>query len=303
MTFDPNAQLDTSQVNDQRGRGGLSTGGIVVGGGGIGLLLTVIILLVNAFGGAGQSGSISPDGGLTNLDGRSAGSGSAAETSLAESCRTGADANARDDCRIVGYVNSIQKYWSDDYARRGARYSPAKTTFFSGAVRTGCGPASSQVGPFYCPADKNVYIDLGFFNELKSRFGASAGSFAQGYVIAHEYGHHIQNLQGTLARAQDGDTGPQSNAVRVELQADCYAGVWARHATQTGFLLPLTDENIRDALNAAETVGDDRLQKQTQGRVNQETWTHGSAAQRQKWFKAGYESGDSGACNTFRGTV
>ena len=301
MTFDPNARLDTSQVSDQRGRGGLTTGRIVVGGGGLGLLLTVIILVVNALGG-GDTGSIPSDGGLNNLDGKSAGS-AAANTSLEESCRTGADANERDDCRIVGYVNSIQKYWSDEYARRGAGYTPAKTTFFTSAIRTGCGPASSQVGPFYCPPDRSVYIDLGFFDDLKRRFGATAGSFAQGYVIAHEYGHHIQNSQGTLARAQDGDTGPQSNAVRVELQADCYAGVWANHATQTGFLLPLTDENIRDALNAAASVGDDRIQKQVQGRVNPESWTHGSAVQRQKWFKAGYDNGDIGACNTFRGDV
>jgi predicted metalloprotease len=306
MTFDPNAQLDTSQISDQRGRGGggggLSTGGLVVGGGGIGLVLTVILLVVNALGGGG-TGSLPLDTGLTGLDGQSAGTSDTENTSLAETCRTGADAEARDDCRIVGYVNSIQKFWTDEYARHNARYRPAKTTFFTGAVRTGCGGATSDVGPFYCPPDTSVYIDLGFFNDLRSRFGAKGGPFAQGYVIAHEYGHHVQNMQGTLAKSQDGESGPQSNAVRVELQADCYAGVWAHHATTTGFIAKLTDEQIADALNAAAAVGDDRIQKRAQGRVTPHTWTHGSAEQRQKWFTTGYQTGDIEACDTFRGRV
>jgi predicted metalloprotease len=218
-------------------------------------------------------------------------------------CQTGQDANERLDCRMVGYVNSIQDYWTDEYASRGQTYQPAVTTLFQGSVNTGCGNATSQVGPFYCPADQNVYIDIGFFDVLSSQYGASAGSLAQGYVVAHEYGHHIQNLQGTLERSQDGSTGPQSSAVRVELQADCFAGVWAGNAVDTELLEPLTESEVRDALSAAAAVGDDRIQEAATGRVNPESWTHGSAAQRQAWFSTGYREGTPDACDTFSGRL
>jgi predicted metalloprotease len=298
MSFRDDAELDTSQVEDRRGSGGvigsIPGGSITVGGGGIGLILLIAALLlgVNPFGGSSTS---SPYSGLNGQ--------TADNANLAQNCRTGADANAREDCRIVAYVNSVQKYWSDEFARRGSRYTPAQTVFYSGATQTGCGPASSEVGPFYCPVDKRVYIDLGFFDELRTRFGAQGGSLAQGYVIAHEYGHHIQDVMGTLASHSDNRTGPQSESVRTELQADCYAGVWARHAVDTGYLNPITDAQINDALNAAAAVGDDRIQKETQGRVNPERWTHGSSEQRQRWFKTGYQGGDPSNCDTFRGSI
>jgi len=289
MSFDPNAPLDPSEVRDVRGSGGGWGGrGLALGGGGgLGIVLLVVYLLLGGnpadLGGAGVApGAVSyPD-----------------NSNLSQECHNGADANQNEDCRIVGYVDSIQKYWSDEFEQSGSHYQGSQTVLFTGQLETGCGTASAEVGPFYCPTDKYVYLDLGFFDELKSRFGAKGGSFAQGYVVAHEYGHHVQDQLGALSSAssQQGSTG---QSVRTELQADCYAGVWAKHAASTGFLQPLTQSDINDALDAAAAVGDDRIQKEFQGQVTPETWTHGSSAQRQKWFTTGYQTGDMKACDTF----
>jgi predicted metalloprotease len=297
MRFRKGARLDTSQVSDARGRGG---GGrtIAVGGGGLGVVGLLVLVLLQVLGGGGAAGD------LGALDDQTAGSGPGnGNSSLADDCQTGQDANTREDCRVVGYVNSIQRYWSDRFQADGKRYQLSTTVFFDGSVDTGCGTATSDVGPFYCPADRHVYIDLGFFDDLRSKLGAQGGPFAQAYVLAHEYGHHVQDLEGILDRVGKDREGPQSASVRSELQADCLAGVWAKHATATGFLEGLTKADIADGLDAAAAVGDDRIQQRYQGRVDRETWTHGSAAQRQHWFTTGYTSGTPGSCDTWSGSV
>ena len=295
MSFNTGAKLDPSQVEDVRGSRIGGRGLMVGGGGGIGIIVALVWVLL---GGSPQTGQTV--GGLVD---QTVGGGveqpGPASSALA-ACQTGADANASEDCRIVGYVNSIQAYWTDEFATSGQQYVLARTRFFTDQISTGCGTASSASGPFYCPADRFVYIDLGFFDELRSKFGAQGGPFAQAYILAHEYGHHVQDLFGTLSggTSQEGAAG---QSVRTELQADCYAGVWASNAAATGYLAPLTNANIADALDAASAVGDDRIQQETQGQVNPETWTHGSSAQRQKWFTAGYKTGSPDGCDTFSG--
>ena len=288
MSFNDNVQLDPSQVQDRRGMGT----GVKVGGGiGGGLVLLIAILL-----------GVNPNllGGLT--DGGSAGQ----SQGTAPACATGADADARLDCRITGTVNSLNAFWPGYLKQYNVQYPRPEAVIFKGATSTGCGAASSEVGPFYCPTDTTAYFDPGFFQELVDRFGSSGGPLAQEYVVAHEFGHHVQNLLGDLGRAQQDPQGPESGSVRTELQADCYAGLWAKYASTTAdpatgqpYLEPLTQQDVNDALSAAASVGDDRIQKAATGRVSPEGWTHGSSEERQRWFARGYQSGDIKQCDTF----
>jgi predicted metalloprotease len=290
MSFDPGSQLDPSQIQDRRGVGGRT---VAVGGGGLGIVGLIIGLIV-AFSGGGNSSAVQDAlNQLSGLNGQQAGN-TGTSGNVASKCRTGADAQRSEDCRIVGYVNSIQSYWGKTI--RG--YTVIPTVFFSGSTETGCGEATSEVGPFYCPADKQVYIDLGFFQDLQTRFGAKGGPFAEAYVLAHEYGHHVQDLQGTLNSGSSA-TGAEGQSVRTELQADCYAGVWAAHAVDTGYLTQVSQGDIATALDAAAAVGDDRINPS----ASSETWTHGSSAERQHWFTTGYQTGQPPRCDTFHGSI
>jgi uncharacterized protein len=293
MRFNRRARLDTSRIRDRRGARGRS-GGVVAGG--LGGLLLVVVALVTGIdpsvvlgGGGGDSSLQAPaDGGLAE-------------------CRTAADVEQDADCRFVVVENSVQDFWEREFGERGARYSTATFTAFSGQVATGCGTASSQVGPFYCPADAGVYLDLGFFDVLRSRLGAQGGDFAEAYVIAHEFGHHVQNLAGQMERVRTRE-GPDSDAVRLELQADCLAGVWAQGATEPGadgsapLITEITEADIAEGIDAAETVGDDYIQERFGGTVTPETWTHGSSEQRRRWFERGLASGELEVCDTFSAT-
>jgi predicted metalloprotease len=281
VRFRRDASLDASQVSDRRRVGAAP---VAVGGAGIvGLLIVLAVALL----GGGDPASF---GGAPLELGTGSG-----EASLAEECRTGSDAEQRQDCAIVAVVNSVQDYWPDQV--RG--YQEADTVLFTGGVSTGCGRASSAVGPFYCPVDATVYLDLSFFDELQRRFGARGGTFAEAYVIAHEYGHHVQHLVGADEQVGGDRQGADSGSVRLELQADCYAGVWAAHAEETQLIEELTDDDIAIGLDAASVIGDDAIQSQSGGGVDPDSWTHGSSAQRQRWFSEGYRTGDPGACDTF----
>lgn len=299
MRYRESGSLDTSGVRDTRGRGGMRGGrGVAVGGGGLGLVGLVVVVLLQVLGG-GDGGTSPVLGSLSGLGGNQTVDNSA----LAQNCRTGADANESVECAVVADIESIQDFWSGEL---GGRYVPTQTVFFTGTVQTACGGATSGSGPFYCPADQLVYIDLSFFDQLREQFGAQGGLFVDAYVIAHEYGHHVQNLLGTNARVAPGETGPTSGTVRLELQADCFAGAWAHHAETVPddsgepLIADITDDDIDRALDAAARIGDDFIQENLGGgTVDQEAFTHGSSQQRQRWFRTGYESGNPGDCDTF----
>jgi uncharacterized protein len=266
-----------------RGRGGFPLPG---GAGGIGggIVLVIILVLLFATGVLGGGG----DGAPTSAAGRVAGA-------------PDPDANLVD---FVGFVvEDVQGFWSQDFARSGRTYQNTKLVLFDGQTESGCGLASSETGPFYCPVDQLVYLDLGFFRELSTQFKAP-GDFAEAYVIAHEIGHHVQSLLGTEERVQAEMQSHPSEAnelsVRLELQADCYAGVWAHSAYQQN---ELESGDLEEGLAAASAVGDDRIQRSVGERVNPETWTHGSSAQRAQWLKAGFTSGDPRDCDTFSGSI
>ncbi|RBY89315.1 neutral zinc metallopeptidase [Blastococcus sp. TF02A-30] len=295
MRYREGGSLDTSAVRDRRGMSGGR--GLAVGGGGLGLVgVLIVVVLQLAGGGGGSAGAL---GALAGL-----GQGETADNAaLEQSCADSGDANDSVECAVVADIESIQDYWSGVL---GSGYAPTDTVFFSGSVQTACGGATSGSGPFYCPADQLVYIDLSFFDTLQEQFGAQGGLFVNAYVIAHEYGHHVQNLLGTNRRVDPGETGPTSGTVRLELQADCYAGAWANHAETVPddsgepLIADITDEDIARALDAAARIGDDFIQENLgSGTVDQDAFTHGSSEQRQRWFRAGYEGGDPRGCDTF----
>jgi predicted metalloprotease len=291
MTFNEGMQIDTSTTSTSGGGGRGGGGrGIAIGGGLGGLVIVVIALLLGV-----DPGTVLNQQPIDTQ-------GVSAPGFDVSQCKTGADANANVDCNVIATGNSVDAVWSQLLPG----YTRPKLRLFKDQVSTGCGPADSAIGPFYCPPDQTVYIDTDFFQVLQDQFGSSGGPLAREYVVAHEYGHHVQNLLGDIGRAQQGAQGSMGNGVRTELQADCYAGVWAHYAaitkqpgTDVTFLEPLSDKDIADALSAASSVGDDRIQKETSGRVNPESWTHGSSAQRQKWFTAGYQTGDPKKCDTY----
>ncbi|WP_436521720.1 KPN_02809 family neutral zinc metallopeptidase [Actinoplanes sp. HUAS TT8] len=299
MELNERAELDSSQVNDLGSSGGSGGGGfnLPIGGGGLaGIIITVLLALIG--GGIGLHSATSDDN-----------SPSSGGTDLGQACaQSNPDRFKNVKCRNLLYVNSIQSYWQQEYPKitSGKKYELADTNYFENRVNTGCGAADSGVGPFYCPQDHQVYIDLSFYNELSSRFGAD-GEFAAPYVLAHEYGHHIQDLLGTNAKAAQGEqTGASSASVRLELQADCYAGTWAKHATEsrdkTGqqpLFTSITATDISQAIDTAEAIGDDTIQKKSGGSVNPDQFTHGTSAQRKKWFSQGYQSGNPENCDTF----
>ncbi|HEU0182510.1 MAG TPA: neutral zinc metallopeptidase [Agromyces mariniharenae] len=285
MTFNPNADIGGGKTS-KRGR----NTGIAVGGG----LGVIALVIISQLLGVDVTGLLGGGGGQP-----------AAEDSALQECQTGQDANERIDCRMKGAAASLEDYWVDAAPTIGVAYaSPQGFVLFTDAVSTGCGNASSATGPFYCPPDQTLYVDTTFYDQLESQFGASGGPLAEMYVVAHEWGHHIQNLAGILERAQDGQTGPTSNAVRTELQADCFAGSWAAAASQTTdesgepFLQPITRDEYAQAIDAAAAVGDDRIQEATQGQVSPHSFTHGSSEQRVRWFETGYEGGAQ-SCDTF----
>ncbi|GAA3615389.1 neutral zinc metallopeptidase [Marihabitans asiaticum] len=298
MSFNDNASLDTSRMG---GGGGGGRGPVIAGGGGIvGLIVAVVYFLFtgNLPGGDGGQSQAPAE------QGQQQGQGSGYEE-----CRSGADANESRTCLMVGGENSLYDYWSNQPDLKqglGDREFPNPTVnIYSGQTQSQCGTASNQVGPFYCPLDQGIYIDTDFFDIMERQLGAEDGPLAELYVLAHEYGHHIQNLYGVLEESQKDPKGANSGAVRVELMADCFAGMWVQDAATTKdkngntLLEQPTEEQIRNALGAAKSVGDDTIQKRSGGGVNPDGWTHGSAQARQGWFIKGMQAENINQCDTF----
>lgn len=288
MTFNEGGSFEGGRVRKGRGRGT-----VIAGGGLAAVLLTVVVTLLG--GGNLDLGSLFDAG-----SGQEAGTGE--ETVGA--C-TGAEANTDRDCRLSATSYALDDYWADALpAQTGVEYVQPGVESFSAATSTGCGNATSAVGPFYCPPDQTVYVDVTFFDELRDRFGSSGGPLAEEYVVAHEFGHHVEQLTGVMESADRSGTGPESDSVRIELMADCLAGMWAGNAATTidpgtgkPYLEPITEAQLADALSAAAAVGDDHIQQQATGTVNPEGWTHGSSEQRQRWFMTGYQGGTFADCN------
>ena len=279
---------------DRRGQRG--------GGAGLGGLLGLLPLITRVRGGwliALVLVGLSLAGGLGGLGGMFGGGSS--ETSTTGAPAAGPRSDDKKAHFVAFVLDDAQTTWRQELAKRGKPYRNAKLVMFTGATQTACGNGQAATGPFYCPEDERVYIDLSFYNELEQHLGAR-GDFAQAYVIAHEIGHHVQHQLGIDDKARSArgsQRGAEGNSVRLELQADCFAGIWAKASADRKLLEP---GDIDQALNAAAAIGDDRLQKQSTGHVNPEQWTHGSSAARSRWFKTGFEKASLEACDTFNAT-
>ncbi len=290
------------RVEDRRGQsgGGGGLGGMLGGGGGgggipipipggkagggIGSIIIAVVAFLLFSGVLGGSG-----GGIPGVGGLGGGA-----------IEPGGTLQPRNDTdqQLAYIVESVELFWEEEFRASGKDYPETKLVLFEGSTQSACGPASSATGPFYCPADQKVYLDQGFFDELESRFGAKGGDFAVAYVVAHEYGHHIQTVLGIAQKveelAQQDPSRQNDLSVRMELQADCLAGVWANSAASD-----VEPGDIEEAISAAQAVGDDRIQQSTTGRIDPESWTHGSAEQRVQWFTTGFRSGNTDDCDTF----
>ena len=294
MTFNEGASINSGRVQRRRGGPG---GGIAIGGGAGGIVIVLIYLLIQFLGGGDASSALNGLGNDTQDQ--------TDDGTFAAGCKTGAQANAAADCRVAGTIQSLDDYWADAMPGLGAQLALPGIVVFDNSTQSACGTASAATGPFYCPTDQTIYLDVAFFDELETTYGSSGGPLAQMYVVAHEYGHHIQHQLGVFDVADTSQTGEGSDSVKVELMADCLAGVWAGHAATTkdadGVTLidPLTDQDVSDALSAAAAVGDDRIQQQATGSVNESAFTHGSAAERQAAFTTGYTKGTATACDSF----
>lgn len=296
MEFD-DQHVDASQLDDRRGMSpGMRMG---AGAGGLGIVGVLVVLLVSMLGGGGDATDVlnqivGPGSAATGQSGTNSGD-------TATRCNTAGAIDSYEDCYVLKVFNEINEVWADELPRYGTKYTNPTLVFFQQGVNTACGAASSQTGPFYCPPDRHVYIDLGFLDQLLDQFGAS-GRYAEAYVVAHEVGHHLQTLLGieSQVRKLQQNNPRQANAlsVKMELQADCFAGVWGSLANSSGHVR-ITKAEYQQALTAAAAVGDDRIQQQTTGRVNPESFTHGTSAQRQQWFETGYRTADLGKCDTF----
>ena len=291
MEFKDDASIDQSRVRYGGGSGRRGGRRGVAVGGGVGGLLVVLVLLLgpqlgidpsSVLGGGSEQGQGAPSGQVEDKP----------------ECKTGADVERDPECRWPAYVTAIDGFWETQVEG----YRSSTTQLFGGRVETACGVASSQVGPFYCPGDKTVYIDTDYMGKLLDQLGAEGGYAAEAYIIAHEYGHHVQNLTGTLAKSRQGaQKGAKSGSVRAELQADCYAGVWFHHTMRdkNSLIEEVSQDDLNRILDAARAVGDDHIQEQSMGQVIQNEWTHGSSEQRQRWLQAGFKSGDVKSCDTF----
>jgi len=292
MSFNEGTRLDPSRIQ-RRGNG--ARGGVAVGGGIGGLLLLVLALI---FGinpdSLGLGGS--PGGGVDDAT---------AQQDFAQRCTTGAAANTDADCRVLATIEALDAYWTNALPGVGVRHALPDVVVFDGATSSACGQATADTGPFYCPPDRTMYVDTAFYQDLAA-YGYEQGNLAEAYVVAHEYGHHIQNELGVFDIADRSGTGADSDSVAVELMADCLAGVWVGSAatvpdpdTGVPFLKPITDAQLTNAITAAESVGDDRIQEVTSGQVRPHTFTHGTSAQRHDAFVTGYTNGTVASCDTF----